>query len=235
MYFTPDGRYAVVMAERLRRIDFRDAHTMEHRATRSASRNAPGSTTPTSRPTGATCWSSCEFGARDDRRRRASEQCCHDGAAAARSLAPGRQAARLTAGCSTSPTWITVACGSRRAHVPRRSASFGTGAGAHGFTRAGTRTTCTSRTGRAGSISGVSFVTRTRGARRGRFRGALALTWAACPPRSTLWLSGAMTPRSLCDRHGHRASVARASPSAPDRMGYPSTRNPVATRLVIPA
>jgi DNA-binding beta-propeller fold protein YncE len=28
MYFTPDGRYAVVMAERLRRIDFRDAHTM---------------------------------------------------------------------------------------------------------------------------------------------------------------------------------------------------------------
>jgi YVTN family beta-propeller protein len=28
MYFTPDGRYAVVMAEQLRRIDFRDAHTM---------------------------------------------------------------------------------------------------------------------------------------------------------------------------------------------------------------
>jgi YVTN family beta-propeller protein len=28
MYFTPDGRYAVVMAERLRRIDFLDAHTM---------------------------------------------------------------------------------------------------------------------------------------------------------------------------------------------------------------
>jgi DNA-binding beta-propeller fold protein YncE len=28
MYFTPDGRYAVVMAERLRRIDFRDAKSM---------------------------------------------------------------------------------------------------------------------------------------------------------------------------------------------------------------
>ncbi len=28
LYFTPDGRYAMVMAERLRRIDFRDAHTM---------------------------------------------------------------------------------------------------------------------------------------------------------------------------------------------------------------
>jgi YVTN family beta-propeller protein len=33
MYFTPDGRYAVIMAERLRRIDFRDAHTMKlHRS-----------------------------------------------------------------------------------------------------------------------------------------------------------------------------------------------------------
>ena len=29
MYFTPDGRYAMVMAEQLRRIDFRDAHTMK--------------------------------------------------------------------------------------------------------------------------------------------------------------------------------------------------------------
>jgi DNA-binding beta-propeller fold protein YncE len=28
MYFTPDGRYAIVVAERLRRLDFRDAHTM---------------------------------------------------------------------------------------------------------------------------------------------------------------------------------------------------------------
>jgi DNA-binding beta-propeller fold protein YncE len=28
MYFTPDGRYAIVIAEQLERIDFRDAHTM---------------------------------------------------------------------------------------------------------------------------------------------------------------------------------------------------------------
>jgi YVTN family beta-propeller protein len=28
MYFTPDGRYAIVVAERLERLDFRDAHTM---------------------------------------------------------------------------------------------------------------------------------------------------------------------------------------------------------------
>src|SRR5437016_5078998 len=27
MYFTPDGRYAIVVAERLHHLDFRDAHT----------------------------------------------------------------------------------------------------------------------------------------------------------------------------------------------------------------
>jgi YVTN family beta-propeller protein len=31
LYFTPDGRYAMVMAEQQRRIDFRDAHTMRLR------------------------------------------------------------------------------------------------------------------------------------------------------------------------------------------------------------
>jgi DNA-binding beta-propeller fold protein YncE len=29
MYFTPDGQYAIVVAERLRRLDFRDAHTFQ--------------------------------------------------------------------------------------------------------------------------------------------------------------------------------------------------------------
>jgi YVTN family beta-propeller protein len=33
MYFTPDGRYAIVIAERLHRLDFRDAHTFKlHRS-----------------------------------------------------------------------------------------------------------------------------------------------------------------------------------------------------------
>jgi DNA-binding beta-propeller fold protein YncE len=31
LYFTPDGRYAIVVAERLRRLDFRDPHTMQLR------------------------------------------------------------------------------------------------------------------------------------------------------------------------------------------------------------
>src|SRR5207244_11324166 len=28
LYFTPDGRYAIVVAERMQRLDFRDPHTM---------------------------------------------------------------------------------------------------------------------------------------------------------------------------------------------------------------
>ena len=28
LYFTPDGRYAIVVAERMQALDFRDAHTM---------------------------------------------------------------------------------------------------------------------------------------------------------------------------------------------------------------
>ena len=31
MYFTPDGRYAIVVAERLHRLDFRDPHTFKLR------------------------------------------------------------------------------------------------------------------------------------------------------------------------------------------------------------
>ncbi len=35
LYFTPDGRYAIVVAERLQRLDFRDAHSMKlHRSVR---------------------------------------------------------------------------------------------------------------------------------------------------------------------------------------------------------
>src|SRR2546422_6070048 len=34
LYFTVDGRFAIVVAERLRRLDFRDAHTIDRKSTR---------------------------------------------------------------------------------------------------------------------------------------------------------------------------------------------------------
>jgi hypothetical protein len=53
MYFTPDGRYAIVVAERLRRLDFRDAHSF--RLHHSLPLPCAGSNTWTSPPAGATC------------------------------------------------------------------------------------------------------------------------------------------------------------------------------------
>ena len=54
MYFTPDGRYAIVVAERLHRLDFRNAHSFGlHHSLAGAVRRA--STTWTSPPTAASC------------------------------------------------------------------------------------------------------------------------------------------------------------------------------------
>ena len=52
LYFTPDGRFAIVVAERLRRLDFRDPHTMKLRHVLPVPCQV--STTWTSVPAGAT-------------------------------------------------------------------------------------------------------------------------------------------------------------------------------------
>jgi DNA-binding beta-propeller fold protein YncE len=63
LYFTPDGRYAVVMAERYERIDFRDAHTMRlQRALRVPS--CPGVNHADFTANGRLMLASCEYGGR---------------------------------------------------------------------------------------------------------------------------------------------------------------------------
>jgi DNA-binding beta-propeller fold protein YncE len=63
LYFTPDGRYAVVMAESLRQIDFRDAQTMRlHRALRVP--QCAGVNHADYTANGALMLASCEFAAR---------------------------------------------------------------------------------------------------------------------------------------------------------------------------
>jgi DNA-binding beta-propeller fold protein YncE len=73
LYFTPDGRFAVVMAERLERIDFRDAHTMKLRHTLSVP-NCVGVNHADYTADGRYMLVSCEFAGRmivvDVRRRR---------------------------------------------------------------------------------------------------------------------------------------------------------------------
>lgn len=62
LYFTPDGRYAIVVAERLRRLDFRDAHTM--RLHHALSVPCPGVDHMDFTADGRYLVASCEFGAR---------------------------------------------------------------------------------------------------------------------------------------------------------------------------
>lgn len=62
LYFTPDGRYAIVVAERLRRLDFRDAHTL--RLHHSLSVPCPGVDHMDFTADGRYLLASCEFGAK---------------------------------------------------------------------------------------------------------------------------------------------------------------------------
>ena len=62
LYFTPDGRYAIVVAERERELDFRDAHTLRlHHALRV---DCPGVDHMDFSGDGSYAIASCEFGAR---------------------------------------------------------------------------------------------------------------------------------------------------------------------------
>ena len=62
LYFTADGRFAVVVAERLRRLDFRDAHTMT--LVHSLPVPCPGVDHMDFSPDGTRALVSCEFGAK---------------------------------------------------------------------------------------------------------------------------------------------------------------------------
>jgi DNA-binding beta-propeller fold protein YncE len=63
LYFTPDGRYATVMAERFKRIDFRDAHTMKLRHELQVP-SCPGVNHSDVTADGRFMLASCEFGGR---------------------------------------------------------------------------------------------------------------------------------------------------------------------------
>jgi YVTN family beta-propeller protein len=63
LYFTPDGSYAMVMAEALRRIDFRDPHTMALRHSLQVP-GCPGINHADFTANGRLMLASCEFGGR---------------------------------------------------------------------------------------------------------------------------------------------------------------------------
>ncbi|GAC1321057.1 MAG: hypothetical protein NVSMB25_14240 [Thermoleophilaceae bacterium] len=187
LYFTPDGRYGIVVAERLRRLDFRDARSMRLR--HSLSVPCPGVDHLDFTADGRYALASCEFGGMmvvvDVQRQRVRTTVELRPGAAPQDvkLAPdGRvfYVADMTAG----GVWVVDARSFRRLRL------VATGAGAHGlYVSRDSRYLYVSNRA-AGSVSVISFAT-----------GRVARTWhlpgGASPDMGgvsadgrVLWLSG---------------------------------------------
>jgi YVTN family beta-propeller protein len=130
LYFTADGRYAIVVAERLERLDFRDPHTMAlHRSLRVP---CPGVDHMDFSADGRYLLASCEFGARVMEVNLASERVVRT-----LSLKPGAmpQDVKLSpdgrtfyvADMMSGGVWMI------NARTLRKQGFIATGAGAHGL------------------------------------------------------------------------------------------------------
>jgi YVTN family beta-propeller protein len=189
LYFTPDGRFAIVVAERLLRLDFRDAHTM--RLVHSLSvPNCAGIDHMDFSANGRYAFASCEFAGRMVKV----------------DLRTQRVVATVVLGNGqTSPQDVKLAPNGRVLYTADQisgglweidPASFRvvgflrTGAGAHGLYPSRDARDMYVSNRKAGSISVVSFATR-----------KIVRTWVIPPPASpdmggvsadgsTLWLSG---------------------------------------------
>jgi YVTN family beta-propeller protein len=188
LYYPPDGRYAIVVAERLGRLDFRDPRTFA--LARSLPVPCRGVNHMDFSAAGAYAFASCEF----------------DGSVLKIDLARQRVVARLRLrGGASSPQDVKLSPDGRVLYVadlesggvweldPHRFTVLGflrTGAGAHGFVVSrSARYLYVSNRG-AGSVSVVDFARR-----------RVVRTWRLPPPASpdmggvsadgrTLWLSG---------------------------------------------
>ena len=107
MYYTPDGKYAMVVAERLRRLDFRDPQTMKLQ--RSSSVPCPGVDHVDFSADGRYLIASCEFGARMIKVDVAEQRVLGSGEAAGRARCRRTSSSRRTARSSTSPTCAPTA------------------------------------------------------------------------------------------------------------------------------
>ena len=229
MYFTPDGRYAIVVAERLHRLDFRDAHTFKL-APLAARCRAPASTTWTSRPTAATRSSSCEFSGQLLKVDVARER-----VVGVLTLRPG--AAPQDVKLSPDGTRLLRRRHERRRRLARRrrrrsacSGSCRPARGAHGlYPSRDARYLYVTNRG-AGSISVVSFATRRivahlahPGRRQPRHGERLRRRQGAVADRP-------LQRRRLRDQHERTAGCSRRSRSARARTGSASGRSPAGTR-----
>ena len=190
LYFTPNGRYAIVVAERLQRLDFRDPARWRW-CTRCRCPRAAASTTWTSPPSGRYAYASCEFAGRmievdlRDAAASSARSCCDDGDASPRTSSSPRTAGVYVADRCNGGVWEIDPAHVPRARLPAHRAPAPTAC-----TPAATPASCTSPTGwRARSPWSASAP------------GASSRTWQLPLPASpdmggvsadgrTLWLSG---------------------------------------------
>jgi DNA-binding beta-propeller fold protein YncE len=158
LYFTPDGKYAMVMAERLRRIDFRDPHSMALRHTLSVS-NCAGVNHVDFSQDGRYFIATCEFNGRlikvDTERQRVVGEIQLPGAAKPQDvkLSPDGRVFYI-ADMITNGVWKVTG-------APFKTIGFlSTGRGAHGlYPSRNAKDLYVSNRGE-GSISVISFATR---------------------------------------------------------------------------
>ena len=159
LYFTADGRRAIVVAEAHRLLDFRSPHTMKLRH-RLPVPQCPGVDHMDYTADGRTALVSCEFGGRMIVVDLVHERVLQHDPAARRARCRRTSSSHPTGGRSTSPTWPPTASGRSTPTPGRSSASSRRAAAPTASTRAATRAGSTSRTAARASISLISFATR---------------------------------------------------------------------------
>ena len=187
LYFTPDGRHAIVVAERLRRLDFRNPRTM--RLQHSVPVPCPGVDHLDFTATGHALLASCEFGAKlvvvdlDHERVTRSVQLRGGAMPQDVKLSPDGRVFYV-ADMASNGVWLVGA------HRFRRLGFVHTGLGAHGLypSRDSRRLFVSNRA--EGSISVISFRTR-RPVRKWRLPGGGSPDMGGVSANGrVLWLSG---------------------------------------------
>ncbi len=215
MYFTPDGRYAIVVAERNARFDFRDAQTFA--LVKSVSTPCRGVDHMDFTADGTKALVSCEFSGQllelDVAR---SASCSVFAAGGGARHAPGREAVAGRSGLlrRRHDRERRVDRRARRASASSRLRPRPVAARTASI-RAGTRVTCMSRIA-APARSRCSASRRARSCAPGGSRAVAAPTWAASPP--TARCSGCRAATAAWSTRSRRATGS-CSPRIPVGAG----------------
>src|SRR5207253_2291400 len=150
LYFTKDGRYAIVVAERLQKLDFRDAHSMK--LSKTIATPCRGVDHMDFTASGRYALVSCEFSGQMLKLDVARRRSCRSRSAASSRDGASPEAARTWAACRRTAR----CCGCRAATTPRCTRSARAAAScSHASRWAPVRTACACTRSRGGTRWGT--------------------------------------------------------------------------------